>query len=30
LALFWPSCRPWLLEQLADPAPEYCTYRSAS
>lgn len=30
LALFWPSCQPWLLEQLADPAPEYCTYRSAS
>lgn len=30
LALFWPSCRPWLVEQLADPAPEYCTYRSGS
>lgn len=28
LVLFWPTCREWLLGQLADPAPEFVEHRS--
>lgn len=27
LSLFWPSCRPWLVNQLQVPAAEYFSYR---
>ena len=30
LALLWPSCRPWLQQQLRDPAPEFVEHRSQS
>lgn len=30
LSLFWPTCRPWLVEQIQGPAAEYCSYRSSS
>lgn len=28
LVLFWPTCRPWLQSQLADPAAEFVEHRS--
>jgi len=27
LVLFWPACRPWLAEQVSDPAPEFVEHR---
>lgn len=30
LSLFWPSCGPWLADQLRVPAPQYTSYRSQS
>jgi hypothetical protein len=30
LALLWPSCQPWLQQQLRDPAPEFVEHRSQS
>ena len=30
LALFWPACREWLLDQLSDPALEFVEHRSGS
>lgn len=28
LALLWPSCQPWLAQQLRDPAPEFVEHRT--
>jgi len=28
LVLMWPTCQPWLQEQLRDPAPEFVEHRS--
>ncbi|WP_081599740.1 hypothetical protein [Cellulosimicrobium cellulans] len=28
LALFWPACRPWLADQIQDPAREFVEHRS--
>lgn len=30
LALLWPSCQPWLQQQLRTPAPEFVEHRSQS
>lgn len=30
VVMFWPSCEPWLREQLNDPAPEFVEHRAPS
>ena len=30
LALLWPSCRPWLMQQLRHPSPEFVEHRNQS
>ncbi len=29
VVMFWPTCEPWLREQLADPAPQFVEHRTA-
>lgn len=29
VVMFWPTCEPWLREQLRDPAPEFVEHRAA-
>ncbi len=30
IVMFWPTCEPWLREQLTDPAPEFVEHRASS
>jgi len=30
VVMFWPSCEPWLREQLLDPAPEFIEHRAST